>query len=397
MKKYLLIFSVLSISCIIMNSEVFKFQYTQGQKQRIECTIHGAYLINGLLQSEYDQEYKTVNTVNKIEGNIANLDEETFFYLNYTTNTINQVNQIVKTNYSKDQRGIMTVKKNDIFPTFRNIPIFPEQNIEKGFKWNMSGFEAQNIFGDGYVTLFPADVYYEFVGYEKLDGKNCALFNYEFTVDMANNGKNDMDPRISRVLGNSKTEMYFDNKSGSKVKENYESHYFFVVTDGTSTNVAEFMFEGSRIWYPVELMQKDKIISDLNKDLKDKKIDDTTIQKDEKGIKISLENIQFEPESSVLLSPEKARLDKISEILKKYKDRGIMIVGHTTDKGTEEGRQRLSIERAKVVTEYLLKNNAIDPAKSAFYGKGGTEPLADNNTESGMKKNRRVEIYILEE
>jgi flagellar motor protein MotB len=74
-----------------------------------------------------------------------------------------------------------------------------------------------------------------------------------------------------------------------------------------------------------------------------------------------------------------------------------MIIGHTTDKGTEEGRRNLSIERAKVIMDYLVQMNAININKSSYGGKGGTEPIADNSTEEGMKKNRRVEIYILEE
>jgi outer membrane protein OmpA-like peptidoglycan-associated protein len=91
------------------------------------------------------------------------------------------------------------------------------------------------------------------------------------------------------------------------------------------------------------------------------------------------------------------RLDKVANILKKYKDKGLMIIGHTTDKGTEEGRKKLSLERAKVIIEFLKQKDAINLPKSSFGGKGGTEPIADNSTEEGMKKNRRVEIYILEE
>ena len=74
-----------------------------------------------------------------------------------------------------------------------------------------------------------------------------------------------------------------------------------------------------------------------------------------------------------------------------------MIIGHTTDKGTEKGRLKLSIERAKVIADYLIDQEAINLLKSSFGGKGGKQPIADNTTEEGMKKNRRVEIFILEE
>jgi outer membrane protein OmpA-like peptidoglycan-associated protein len=397
MKKTIAIFSMMTVLAAVIYPEVFKFKYVQGQKQRVECTIHGIQFINGVFQSEYDQVYKTISTVNRVENNIALINEENSYYVSYAKNLINEISKTVNVSYSRDQKGAMIVKNTSIFPTLRNIPMFPDEDMKPGYKWNLSGFEAQNIFEDEYVSLFPADVYYEYVGNETVNGRNCAKINYEFTIDIVNNGKMNIDKRISRVLGNSRTEMFFDNANGGKVKENYERHYFFIITDGTNSSAAEFVDEGTRVWYPVELMQKDKLLNDLNKELKDRKLNDTTIQKDDRGIKISLENIQFQPESSILLDTEKTRLDKIAAILKKYKDKGLMIVGHTTDKGTEEGRQRLSAERAKVVTEYLLKKDAVDPSKTTYLGKGGMEPIADNTTEEGMKKNRRVEIYILEE
>ena len=396
MKRILAVFFVFS-AVTLLNSEILTFKYKKGQKQRIECTIHGYQFLNGVFQSEYTQEYKTIATVAELGNGLATMNEENYYYLNYASNTINQIKEVINTRYLRNQRGLMIVKNDSVFPTLRNIPMFPAESINPGYKWNTSGFEAQNIFGDEKVSVFPVDVYNEFTGYEKINGVNCAKINYEFTVDVVNTGKNNIDPRITRILGNSKTEMFFDNAAGSKVKENYERHYFFVITDGTNTSVAEFMDEGTRIWYPVELMQKDKILDDLNRELKNKKLDDTTVEKDDKGIKISLENIQFQADSSVLLNSEQARLDKIADILKKYKGSGIMIIGHTTDKGTEDGRQRLSVERAKVVTDYLSSKKAIEPSKTTYFGRGGKEPIANNNTESGMKKNRRVEIYILEE
>jgi len=124
--------------------------------------------------------------------------------------------------------------------------------------------------------------------------------------------------------------------------------------------------------------------------LLDKKIENTTIEKSDKGIKISLENIQFMPDLAKFFDSEKEKLNKISEILKKYKNKNIMIVGHTTDKRSEEFRQKLSVARAKVIAEYLIGEGAIDKSKTTFVGKGGKEPIADNNTEIGMQKNRRV-------
>ena len=72
-----------------------------------------------------------------------------------------------------------------------------------------------------------------------------------------------------------------------------------------------------------------------------------------------------------------------------------MIEGHTTDRGTKKGREILSLERAKSVADFLINKEAIDPKKS-YIGRGGSNQLLQMIVRMDLK-NRRVEIYILEE
>jgi outer membrane protein OmpA-like peptidoglycan-associated protein len=111
---------------------------------------------------------------------------------------------------------------------------------------------------------------------------------------------------------------------------------------------------------------------------------------------ISLENIQFDPDSAVLRPEERPKLDRIAEILSRYPDRDILVGGHTALAGTAEGRMQLSIERAASVAEYLLGKNVRSPDRVVIRGYGAERPVADNRTVEGMEKNRRVEIVILE-
>jgi len=83
-------------------------------------------------------------------------------------------------------------------------------------------------------------------------------------------------------------------------------------------------------------------------------------------------------------------------MLKKVKDRSFMVIGHTALAGTEEARMKLSLERAMSITGSLI-DNGINAKKLFYAGKGATEPVAPNDTEENMKKNRRVEIIILED
>jgi len=97
-----------------------------------------------------------------------------------------------------------------------------------------------------------------------------------------------------------------------------------------------------------------------------------------------------------LLPSEQAKLDQIAEILGRYGDRDILVGGHTALAGTEAGRQKLSEERAASVAAYLISKGARQTERVVVRGYGATKPVSDNSTEQGKKKNRRVEITILE-
>ncbi|HUX12396.1 MAG TPA: OmpA family protein, partial [Spirochaetia bacterium] len=120
------------------------------------------------------------------------------------------------------------------------------------------------------------------------------------------------------------------------------------------------------------------------------------VKADERGVTISIENIQFLADSSVLTDSEKLKIQHIADILKKYPDRDLLITGYTALAGTEQGRQKLSEERAAAVGQYLLDSGARTREQMSYRGMGARNPVADNSTEAGMRKNRRVEITLME-
>jgi outer membrane protein OmpA-like peptidoglycan-associated protein len=68
------------------------------------------------------------------------------------------------------------------------------------------------------------------------------------------------------------------------------------------------------------------------------------------------------------------------------------IMGHTDNKGTEAYNDRLSQARAEAVVRYLIDRFGIEPERLNAVGFGERNPMADNSTEGGRSKNRRVEI-----
>lgn len=113
------------------------------------------------------------------------------------------------------------------------------------------------------------------------------------------------------------------------------------------------------------------------------------------GIRLTMQNLNFKPDSAELLPGENERLDQIAQVLKEVPDQMFLVEGHTASVGYEKGEMKLSVERANSVANALIQRG-IPREKFICKGSGGTKPIADNSTPEGKAKNRRVEITILE-
>ena len=95
------------------------------------------------------------------------------------------------------------------------------------------------------------------------------------------------------------------------------------------------------------------------------------------------------------LKPEgKAKLDDLSGKVKALNLEVIIATGHTDAKGTDAYNQKLSIKRADAVKTYLT-GKGIETSRVYTEGKGEAQPVADNKTDAGRAKNRRVEIEVV--
>ncbi|WP_096695580.1 OmpA family protein [Polaromonas sp. AER18D-145] len=73
----------------------------------------------------------------------------------------------------------------------------------------------------------------------------------------------------------------------------------------------------------------------------------------------------------------------------------VTIIGHTDSTGSDAINNPLSIDRANSTRNYLVARG-VAGNRIATDGRGSREPIADNNTNEGRAKNRRVEIYVAE-
>ncbi len=95
-----------------------------------------------------------------------------------------------------------------------------------------------------------------------------------------------------------------------------------------------------------------------------------------------------------LTADAKSNLAKLSSSMQSNPQTNILVIGHTDNVGSESYNYTLSERRAASVRDYLAMNG-VSTSRITTSGKGLTEPIADNSTESGRAQNRRVEIVVV--
>lgn len=104
--------------------------------------------------------------------------------------------------------------------------------------------------------------------------------------------------------------------------------------------------------------------------------------------------VSFDFNSARIKPSFESSLDKIANIMNRYPQTRIVVVGHTDSVGSEQYNLELSLRRANAVADYLMMRNVMR-SRVGTEGRGELEPIADNATTQGRAKNRRVEIYVV--
>jgi outer membrane protein OmpA-like peptidoglycan-associated protein len=115
----------------------------------------------------------------------------------------------------------------------------------------------------------------------------------------------------------------------------------------------------------------------------------------EKIFKDAYDNLQFEFNKDVIKPTSFPFLDEIVDILRQ-KEWNLKLEGHTDNKGSADYNLKLSKARANSVKKYL-EEKGIKPTRIEADGFGSTKPIADNSTEQGREKNRRVEFKVIKD
>jgi len=152
---------------------------------------------------------------------------------------------------------------------------------------------------------------------------------------------------------------------------------------------------------PIGLTRQDRqqmqILADqISAELGPRQDEGTSVRITDEGVTISLSNIQFAADSTVLPEDGKLKLQEIARILIALPNRRLVVAGHTALVGNIFEQRRISLARAESVRDYLVSLGVRDADEITAVGYGALRPIGDNKTPEGMALNRRVEIIILE-
>ena len=114
------------------------------------------------------------------------------------------------------------------------------------------------------------------------------------------------------------------------------------------------------------------------------------------GLSVTLHNLHFKADTALILPEDRPLLDEIAAVLADIPHRTVVVRGHTAEVGRPAEQDALSEERARTVADELSARGTA-PGRLIYEGVGAAEPLAPNDTEEGRRRNRRVELLIIED
>ncbi|MGP1438285.1 MAG: OmpA family protein [Treponema sp.] len=390
----------------IIHSEVFRFSFSEGEIQKMSSTVQEAVYFNGSFSYRTEIINRIVAKVNEIKEEASRRSALYSCYFMVTEKTEDgrfNWGKEYNSSFWRNDLGLYSISDKYFMPMVRDIPSFPEYDVQIGDSWVLKAHEAYDFsdaFGMIKPIIVPFDVEYKYTGTQIEDGEPLHIIDVKYQKDFVipdsllqrmSHIKNEIYPLQTRVESNQRIAWSQERGNIAFYDETFTIYLFLndgetVEYTGTSHSKITLLKKD------VELQENEKIKQDIEK----LNLANTNIKKTEKGLTIVLENIQFAPNSSILRDSEKEKIKSIAEVLKKYGKRDILIEGHTVFSSTEERRISLSEERAKVVAEYLLNLGVASKEHIFTKGRGGDFPLFPNTTEENKARNRRVEITIME-
>jgi len=303
--------------------------------------------------------------------------------------------QLYRSEYWETPAGRFEIGPEYFMPVVRHVPSFPARELAPGDTWTAPGEERHDFredFGIPDPYVIPFDATYTYVGPVELDGKTIHLIESSYAVFQ--------EPGVPkawgfaypvRIAGHSSQRLYWNAEEGRL--ERYDETFRFVFDLSTGDSV-EYRGTAEGTFTEATPLDRGAVAEELRQALGE--VEGASVAEDERGVSVTLENLRFAADSTRLLPGEEEKLALIAEVLARYPERDVLVAGHTALAGTAEQRMALSLSRARAVAELLASLGARSADRIVVEGYGAERPVAPNDTEANMARNRRVEIIILE-
>jgi OOP family OmpA-OmpF porin len=274
----------------------------------------------------------------------------------------------------------------DIFRSDRNDTSW-SRPVNVGYPINTADNDATL-----FITADNEKGYYSV--YDKKDYNNMRSFLYEFDVPEVLKAKYKSTYAQGKV---------FDADTKKPLKADIELYNIatagrmqWCTSDSVNGGYTLMLSEGMD--YALHVGKKGYLFESIQFDYKNAKSFnpltlDIYLKPIKKGATTKLNNVYFETNSYALDSRSTAELNKLLAFMKLNATTKLELAGHTDNVGSETDNLKLSGNRAKAVYDYLISKGA-DKTRLSFKGYGKSLPIADNTTEEGRAKNRRLEVKV---
>lgn len=384
----------------------------------------------------------------------------TFYVLEETLRDLRNVERpvdtIINAEYTLLGDGSPRIAHDQGFPALRGFPVFPQDPVAPHDRWIAEGSRAVDPFNDGHPTILPLVAQYEYRGVEDYQGQRVhhifAKYATRFRASGASStpssgtsktgalvsaeGSHEVDILIRLsdglpLLSRDRLDETFTQAGGAQRR--YKGFTLTFGGDAVPLNRTALVADirgildrdGKGAQGPAEGTQNAKPGDQQNAgaetprspgpeaplnpgtktpqrpgtekapalaDLSPSGIDVAEVAE---GVRLTVPDLRFVPDSDEVLPQERSRLDLIAQVLRGVPGKTFLVEGHTASVGKVQGEMELSQRRAKKIVDELVRRG-INGDRFLYKGWGGTRPVADNQTEEGRAKNRRVEITILE-
>lgn len=392
------------------SSQLLRFKYKAGDSYRILSTVNEDVKVNGI-------KNHSAEIVNRVSVKITDVDssgrgkhEATFMTTESSVSASSKetlhFGEEYESEFYRDSKGIYEISDEYFMPVVRDVPVLPEEAVKIGDEWTAQGHEAHDLrktFELQKPFKVPFTASYKYLRDEKGVSSDSSKSEKTFQVISCRYNlfyESPIPADLSKItadfpvttMGYSNQTIYWDNEKG---QIDHYTEDFRIVLETYLGDTYDFTGTAHAEVTEFERTSTKEKADEVQQKINEMKIEDVNVVQNDRGLTLSIENIQFKPNSSELADGEKEKLEKIAQIVSVFPN-DLLISGHTAKVGSPESCQALSEERADSVAKFLIEKGVRDKYHIFTQGFGERVPIATNSTVEGRSRNRRVEITIMD-